>query len=145
MSHTVPIALVVARSRNGVIGRDGGLPWRLRSDMALFIFTRAILANEPLSIFNNGETQRDFTYIDDDVEPLVRLIDRVPAPNPNWNGDNPATDEANAPGLVWSPNAEHAMITQIESAEASRRAAANELAKGEHALATADGVRTLTF
>ena len=70
-------------------------PWG-RPDMALFLFTRAILAGEPIKVFNHGQMQRDFTYIDDIVEGVVRVTDRPPAPDPTWSGDapNPATSSA---------------------------------------------------
>jgi len=63
-------------------------PWG-RPDMALFLFTRAILEGKPIQIFNNGDMQRDFTYIDDIVEGIVRTIDRKASPNPAWSGDAP--------------------------------------------------------
>ncbi len=63
-------------------------PWG-RPDMALFLFTRAILEGEPIKVFNYGKMQRDFTYIDDIVEGMFRLLDHLPEPNPHWRGDNP--------------------------------------------------------
>ncbi len=63
-------------------------PWG-RPDMALFLFTKAILAGQPIDVFNYGKMQRDFTYIDDIVEGVVRVIDKIPEPNPNWSGDAP--------------------------------------------------------
>lgn len=57
-------------------------PWG-RPDMAYFLFTKAILAGEPINIFNNGEMQRDFTYIDDIVEGVARIIKRPPEPTPD--------------------------------------------------------------
>ena len=70
-------------------------PWG-RPDMALFKFTKAILANEPIQVFNHGNMIRDFTYIDDIVEGIVRVIDRPAVPDPSWAGDrpNPATSYA---------------------------------------------------
>jgi len=59
-------------------------PWG-RPDMALFLFTKAILAGEPIKVFNEGKMIRDFTYIDDIVEGIIRVADRVPSSNPNWN------------------------------------------------------------
>lgn len=59
-------------------------PWG-RPDMALFLFTKAILAGEPIKVFNHGQMIRDFTYIDDIVEGIIRVADRPPVPNPNWN------------------------------------------------------------
>ncbi|MDA8140847.1 MAG: NAD-dependent epimerase [Desulfobacteraceae bacterium] len=63
-------------------------PWG-RPDMALFLFTKAILADQPIKVFNHGKMQRDFTYIDDIVEGVVRVMANVPDPNPNWNGNQP--------------------------------------------------------
>lgn len=63
-------------------------PWG-RPDMALFIFTRRILAGEPIDVFNQGKHQRDFTYIDDAVEGVVRTLDKIPTANPAWNADAP--------------------------------------------------------
>jgi UDP-glucuronate 4-epimerase len=63
-------------------------PWG-RPDMALFLFTRAILAGAPIDVYNHGHHKRDFTYVDDIVEGVVRTLDRVPQPNPDWSGDNP--------------------------------------------------------
>jgi UDP-glucuronate 4-epimerase len=76
-------------------------PWG-RPDMALFIFTRAILANEPIQIFNHGRMARDFTYIDDIVEGVVRLVDRLPTPNANWSGDSPDPATSAAPYRVYN-------------------------------------------
>jgi len=59
-------------------------PWG-RPDMALFIFTKAIMAGKPIEVFNHGKMQRDFTYIDDIVEGVVRVLDKVPQPNPAWD------------------------------------------------------------
>jgi UDP-glucuronate 4-epimerase len=63
-------------------------PWG-RPDMALFLFTRAILEGKPIQVFNHGKMQRDFTYIDDIVEGVVRVMGRLPEPNPAWSGDDP--------------------------------------------------------
>jgi len=63
-------------------------PWG-RPDMALFLFTRAILEGKPIQVFNHGKMQRDFTYIDDIIEGVVRIMGRLPEQNPSWNGDNP--------------------------------------------------------
>jgi UDP-glucuronate 4-epimerase len=70
-------------------------PWG-RPDMALFLFTRAILDGQPIDIFNHGKMRRDFTYIDDIVEGVVRISDRPPAADPAWSGDtaDPATSSA---------------------------------------------------
>lgn len=63
-------------------------PWG-RPDMALFLFTRAILEGKPIQVFNHGKMQRDFTYIDDIIEGVVRIMGRVPEADPNWRGENP--------------------------------------------------------
>lgn len=63
-------------------------PWG-RPDMALFLFTKAILEEKPIKVFNHGRMQRDFTYIDDITEGVVRIMGRLPEPDPTWNGDNP--------------------------------------------------------
>jgi UDP-glucuronate 4-epimerase len=63
-------------------------PWG-RPDMALFLFTKAILEEKPIKIFNHGRMQRDFTYIDDITEGVVRIMAKLPEPDPTWNGDNP--------------------------------------------------------
>ncbi len=70
-------------------------PWG-RPDMALFLFTKSILANEPINVFNNGDMVRDFTYVDDIVEGVLRLVDQPATPDPAWSGDapNPATSFA---------------------------------------------------
>jgi UDP-glucuronate 4-epimerase len=64
--------------------------------MALFLFTKAILAGKPIDVYNHGRMKRDFTYIDDIVEGVVRALDRPAAPDPAWTGDapNPATSSA---------------------------------------------------
>ena len=69
-------------------------PWG-RPDMALFLFTKAILAGEPIKVFNHGKMKRDFTYIDDIVEGVVRVTLHTAEPNPDWDGNNP--DPATSP------------------------------------------------
>ncbi len=76
-------------------------PWG-RPDMAYFSFTKAILARTPINVFNYGEMKRDFTYIDDIVEGLARVIDRVPQPNPNWSSDDPDPASSYAPFRVYN-------------------------------------------
>lgn len=76
-------------------------PWG-RPDMALFKFTKAILAGEPIQVFNYGKHRRDFTYIDDIVEGVIRVLDR-PAPiNPEWQGDEPDPGTSKAPWRVYN-------------------------------------------
>jgi len=76
-------------------------PWG-RPDMALFLFTRAILAGEPIQVFNNGQMQRDFTYIDDIVEGVVRVMDKTATPNPDWNGASPDPGTSSAPYRLYN-------------------------------------------
>ncbi len=76
-------------------------PWG-RPDMALFLFTRKILAGEPIDVFNYGNHRRDFTYIDDIVEGVIRVLDHIPEPNPQWSGDNPDSATSNAPYRLYN-------------------------------------------
>jgi UDP-glucuronate 4-epimerase len=76
-------------------------PWG-RPDMALFLFTRAILEGQPLKVFNHGKMQRDFTYIDDIIEGVVRVLGRVPQPNPDWNGVAPDPGTSAAPYRIYN-------------------------------------------
>ena len=76
-------------------------PWG-RPDMALFLFTKAILGGKPIDVFNYGKMQRDFTYIDDIVEGVVRVIDRIPGPNPEWSGDMPDPSTSYAPYKLYN-------------------------------------------
>jgi UDP-glucuronate 4-epimerase len=71
-------------------------PWG-RPDMSLFLFTRKILAGEPIDVFNNGHHSRDFTYVGDIVEGILRTLDRVPAPDPAWSGNAPDPATSSAP------------------------------------------------
>ena len=76
-------------------------PWG-RPDMALFMFTKKILAGEPIDVFNYGKHRRDFTYIDDIVEGVIRTLDRIPQPNPAWDGDAPDTATSKGPFRVYN-------------------------------------------
>ena len=76
-------------------------PWG-RPDMALFLFTRKILAGEPIDVFNNGHHARDFTYIDDIVEGVVRVADKIATPNPAWNGAAPDPATSSAPYRLYN-------------------------------------------
>jgi UDP-glucuronate 4-epimerase len=76
-------------------------PWG-RPDMALFLFTRNILAGKPIDVFNYGRHRRDFTYIDDIVEGVIRVLDRVPGPNPEWSGDRPDSATSYAPYRLYN-------------------------------------------
>ena len=76
-------------------------PWG-RPDMALFKFTRNILAGEAIDVFNDGHHRRDFTYIDDVVEGVLRTADRIPSPNPNWSGAHPDPATSSAPYRIYN-------------------------------------------
>jgi UDP-glucuronate 4-epimerase len=76
-------------------------PWG-RPDMALFKFTRAILADEPIPVFNYGKHRRDFTYIDDIVEGVIQVLDRVPTGNPSWSGARPDAATSLAPYRLYN-------------------------------------------
>ena len=76
-------------------------PWG-RPDMALFKFTQNILADKPIDVFNNGNHKRDFTYIDDIVEGVIRTLDQVPASNAQWNGDAPDSATSYAPYRLYN-------------------------------------------
>jgi len=76
-------------------------PWG-RPDMALFKFTKAIYEGKPIQVFNNGDMMRDFTYIDDIIESMVRLVDTIPQPNPDWNSDSPDPSSSNAPYRLYN-------------------------------------------
>ena len=76
-------------------------PWG-RPDMALFLFTRAILTGKPIDVFNHGKMRRDFTYIDDIVEGVIRVADRPAQPNPAWSGDAPDPGTSQAPYRIYN-------------------------------------------
>jgi UDP-glucuronate 4-epimerase len=76
-------------------------PWG-RPDMAPFMFTRKIIAGEPIDVFNQGNHKRDFTYIDDVVEGIVRTLDLLPASDPNWSPGRPDPATSNAPYRVYN-------------------------------------------
>jgi UDP-glucuronate 4-epimerase len=76
-------------------------PWG-RPDMALFLFTKNILAGAPIDVFNGGHHQRDFTYIDDIVEGVAAAVDHVAAPDPAWNSDTPDPATGAAPYKIYN-------------------------------------------
>src|SRR5205085_1328123 len=67
-----------------------------------FLFTRAILSGEPIDVFNNGDMRRDFTYIDDIVEGVVRVADVIPATDPKWNASTPDPATSTAPYRIYN-------------------------------------------
>ena len=76
-------------------------PWG-RPDMALFLFTKAIMAGEPIQVFNHGQMQRDFTYVDDIVEGVVRVMDQPAAANPEWDSADPDPGTSSAPYRLYN-------------------------------------------
>ncbi len=81
-------------------------PWG-RPDMALFKFTKAILAGEAIDVYGEGNMQRDFTYIDDIVEGVVRVMQKIPEGNPEWSGDDPDPSSSRAPWRVYNIGNNH--------------------------------------
>jgi UDP-glucuronate 4-epimerase len=98
-------------------------PWG-RPDMALFLFTKAILNDEPIKVFNEGKMQRDFTYVDDIIQGIVEVMDHPASPNPDWDGKNPDPSTSYAPYRVYNigNNKPGELIEFIEAIE-------NELGK----------------
>ena len=95
-------------------------PWG-RPDMALFKFTKGILAGEPIPVFNEGKMIRDFTYVDDIVEGIVRVIDRPAAPDPKWDGDAPGAATSSAPWRIFNIGNQQRveLMTYIQALEAA--------------------------
>ncbi|MCA8993776.1 MAG: NAD-dependent epimerase [Planctomycetaceae bacterium] len=93
-------------------------PWG-RPDMALFLFTKAILSGKPIDVFNHGNMQRDFTYVADIVEGIIRVMDRPAAPNPEWTGDAPDPASSSAPYRLYNigNNSPVQLMTMIETLE----------------------------
>lgn len=93
-------------------------PWG-RPDMALFLFTRNILAGEPIQVFNYGNHTRDFTYVDDIAEGVIRSSDQIAEPNPEWSSDTPDPATSNAPFRIFNigNNAPVKLTKYIEAVE----------------------------
>jgi UDP-glucuronate 4-epimerase len=70
--------------------------------MAVWLFTEAILRQRPLKLFNHGRMRRDFTYVDDVVESVVRLVDKPPDGDPDWSGDHPNPASSRAPWRIYN-------------------------------------------
>ena len=87
--------------------------------MALFLFTKAILEDRPIDVFNHGNMERDFTYIDDIVEGVLRVMDHVPTPNPEWSGDRPDPATSYCPWRVYNigNNSKEKLMRYIEVLE----------------------------
>jgi UDP-glucuronate 4-epimerase len=95
-------------------------PWG-RPDMALFLFTKAMIEGKPIKVFNHGHMKRDFTYIDDIVEGVIRIAGQPAAPNTAWRGDAPDASSSLAPWRVYNigNNRPVEILTVIELLEAS--------------------------
>ena len=95
-------------------------PWG-RPDMALFKFTKAILAGEKIQVFNYGNHRRDFTYIDDIVEGIIRVLKKPASKNDKWSGDNPDSGSSSAPWRVYNigNNQPIKLLDYIEAVEKS--------------------------
>jgi UDP-glucuronate 4-epimerase len=93
-------------------------PWG-RPDMALFLFTKAILEDHPIDVYNQGNMKRDFTYIDDIIEGVYRVAAKIPAPNPKWQGDHPDPATSFAPYKIYNIGNNHPveLIYFIETLE----------------------------
>jgi UDP-glucuronate 4-epimerase len=93
-------------------------PWG-RPDMALFLFTKAILAGEPINVFNHGKHTRDFTYVDDIVEGVIRVSDQIATPNPDWDAMAPDPATSDAPFRVFNigNSAPVALMDYIQAVE----------------------------
>ena len=87
--------------------------------MALFIFTKAILEDRPIDVFNNGNMQRDFTYVDDIVEGVIRVSKKIPAGDPAWSGTKPDPGTSKSPYKIYNigNNAPVRLMDFIESIE----------------------------
>ena len=93
-------------------------PWG-RPDMALFLFTKAMIEGKPIKVFNHGRMKRDFTYIDDIVEGVIRIAAKPAAPNPEWRGDAPDAGSSLAPWRIYNigNNSPVELMTVIELLE----------------------------
>ena len=93
-------------------------PWG-RPDMALFLFTKAILAGKPIDVYNHGQMKRDFTYVDDIVEGVIRVTDRIPTGNPDWSGDSPDPGTSRSPYRLYNIGNSQpvSLLTFIETLE----------------------------
>ena len=100
-------------------------PWG-RPDMAMFLFATAIVEGKPLRLFNHGNMRRDFTYVDDVTEAVVRLVDRVPTPNAAWSGETPDPASSLAPWRIYNignnRTVEVSRVVELLEQEFGRRA-----------------------
>jgi UDP-glucuronate 4-epimerase len=93
-------------------------PWS-RPDMAMLSFSHKIMRGEPIDVFNYGKHRRDFTYIDDIVEGIVRVLDRIPQPDPQWRGERPDSASSSAPYRIYNigSNCSIELMRYIEALE----------------------------
>ena len=93
-------------------------PWG-RPDMALFLFTKAILEDRPIEVFNRGNMRRDFTYVDDIVTGIVKVLERPPQGDPDWHGEDPDPSRSRAPYRLYNigNNSPVALMDFIEAIE----------------------------
>ena len=93
-------------------------PWG-RPDMAMWLFTKAILAGDPIDVFNHGKMRRDFTYIDDIVQGVIRVADRIPEGDPDWSSDHPDPGTSRSPYRIYNigNNQPVELMTLIETLE----------------------------
>jgi UDP-glucuronate 4-epimerase len=100
-------------------------PWG-RPDMAMFIFASAIVDGLPIRLFNFGKMRRDFTYIDDVADAVVRLLEKPPAPNPSWSGERPDPSSSTAPWRIYNignnTSVEVSQVVALLEAELGRKA-----------------------
>jgi UDP-glucuronate 4-epimerase len=115
-------------------------PWG-RPDMALFLFTRAILENRPIEVFNNGAMQRDFTYIDDIVSGVIKALDHPPQADPHWDGTTPDPSKSSAPYRIYNIG-NNAPVGLLEFIQALENALGKEAVKKFLPLQQGDVPRT---
>lgn len=105
-------------------------PWG-RPDMALFLFTERILQDKPIDVYNYGRMHRDFTYIDDAIEAVIRVMDRIPAPSSAWSGDRPDPGTSSAPYRIYnvgnSQSVELMRLVRVLEASLGKKAKMNLL------------------
>ena len=126
-------------------------PWG-RPDMALFLFTKAILEGHPIDVFNHGKMQRDFTYVDDVVEGLVRILDRAPKSDPAFDAESPDPATSSAPYRIYNIGNHQPvnLMTYIEKLERAlgKTAKKNYLPMQDRdvpaSFADTEGIRALT-
>ena len=102
-------------------------PWG-RPDMALFLFTKAIIEDKPIQVFNHGQMERDFTYIDDIVEGVVRVTQNIPKPNPDWNPASPDPSSSVSPYKLYNIGNNNS-VTLLQFIEAIEEALGKEAIK----------------